>query len=93
MMTYQPGHISPVLQGFLKTVFRATSTLFGYGQCPTLQKKVAKRILVIMEESVLLFKSGNSDVMCVWTLQVKVFRFKLSCLPLGPSVTLGDCRY
>lgn len=63
-MSCQPGHISQVHKRSLRTVFRATSTLFGYGQCPELQKKVEKRILIIMEESVLLFKNGNSGVMC-----------------------------
>lgn len=77
-MSCQPGHISPVHKGSLRAVFRATSTSFGDGQCPKLQQNVEKRILIVMEGSVLLFKNRNSGRMRGHPLQVKVSRCKLS---------------
>lgn len=63
-MFCQRGYINQVHKGSLRTGFRKTSTSFGYGQCLKLHKKVEKRILIVMERSVLLFKNGNSGVMC-----------------------------
>lgn len=79
---------------FPMTLFRATSTSFGNGQCPKLQKKVEKRILIIMEGSVLLFKNGNWGVIVGQFL----FRLRFSCLsycvlPLSPSIMPGDGHY
>lgn len=78
MRSCQPGHSSPVHRGSLRTVLRATSASFGDGQCPKLQQKIEKRILIVMEVSILLFKNRNSGGMCGHPLQVKVFRCKLS---------------
>lgn len=76
------------------TLKRATSTSFGNGQCPKLQKEVEKGILIIMEGSVLLFKNGNSSVIGgQFLFRLRFSGLSYSVLPCSPSIMLGDGHY